>query len=335
MDAQQVTLSSAVKQAEGESTPLSIPRRTQLKQDAANYIANLAAASVAAGGMGAGIQGLLGMFQRRQLPSRKRPFAGTPLPISPIDEEEKLAAYPTLSKLAEGPAPDWSSGEWQSQGRNFLGNTLGKALYNLTMKTDPNNPSWLAGDMAKHISGVPATLGIGLPLALGGFYGGYKGVGSIINDRRKAEQEGELEEAKRRYAELAGLAPSTTRHLKSSSAPTDPADVFDELADDMLTKLAEPQAQEAPGLGRTVRHGATATGLADAGSTALGALLGYSLLSGLGSGYLGYQWGKGHSQTKLIEDAMKQRQKDRALHTGGQLPIQFYLPEEKDKRVAA
>lgn len=330
------------KQANGESTPLTLPRRNQLKQDAANYIANLAAASFAMGGMGAGLQGLLGMFQRRKLPYHKQTAEGVPIPVTPPEEEEeaKLAGFPALTKLAQKPSlEDWASGEWQPHDRNILGNTVGQLLYNTLLRTDKDNPSWWAGDMAKHITSVPATLGVGLPLALGSLYGGYKLTGGLINARRKAEKDEELEAAKQRYAELAGLAPQMTKQLKTSADAGGTAELFDRLAEELLAKQAnELEVNEAPGLGRTTRDLATNTGTADLGSLGLGALLGWGLLSGLGTGYMGYQWGKKHSRTKLIEEAMKRRARERARAAGGRMPLRFYLPEDKEeneKKVAA
>ena len=349
MDAPTATSHSAEKRA-NRTPPLPYPQRVQLKQDAANMIANMMAASLAAGGVGAGIQGIAGMFKRRKLPGFKRDQPGETLAVPrPEEEEEKYAA---LQKAARTPTDaDWATGEWQTGGpkpppapkpkapakpagppapkpefkRNILGNTVGRTIYENLMRTPPDKPTIASGDFATKETGIPLTLGLGLPLSLLAFYGGYKGIGSLINKRRKTEKEDELQDAKRRYAELSN---SRAKHA---------SDDLDTLSATCVREL-EKQSENEPGGPVKAVHRVVGgvPGAGDMLGWGGGLGLAYALLSGAGAGKLSYDFFRKRSRPKVLEEALKERNKRRARETGGVAPAYFYIPEdEREERAVA
>lgn len=348
MDAPTTTSPSAEKQA--RTPPLPYAGRVQLKQDAANMIANMIAASAITGGLGAGAQGLIGMFRRRRLPGFKRHEPGSTIAPPKPEEEEEEQRYPRLAKLAAD--PDYSTGEWQSGkpappppkvtrpaapkgppppppefARNWWANLVGKPIYDVFMKTPKEHPTVFSGDFATDETGVPATWAIGLPASLLALYGGYKGVSALINRRRKAEKEDELADAKRRYAELTR---SSAKHA---------SDTFDELSKTCVGEL-EKQAQsegQPGGFTYTWQKGLGAVPGAGnlVGSLGIGLPAAYALLSGLGAGALSYDFFKKRSRPAVLKEALKERARRRARQTGGMTAPYFYVPEDEREEEAA
>jgi hypothetical protein len=226
---------------------------------------------------GAALRGLsgLGQFLGRSLGGapatpQRQSFVRIPVPVRVRSKAERdamlqaaqadIAKEAGFEKLAQG-AFDWAA--------KHLGNAAGLFL------KPGEQPGWLKntitgwGQQATPPWAVPA----GLAAGLGGLYGGWKLTDYLLDKTRTAEQESEVDAARKEYeAALAG-------RRKIASADPDPLDA---LADRF----------EKQGLWNELLGG----GLALGGLAALG--------SGLGT----YRWMRSLSEDKAIEEAVKRRQ---------------------------
>jgi len=156
--------------------------------------------------------------------------------------------------------------------------------------------SWLKGSQARTPSEIPAYYPLAALAAAGGLAGGYGLTDKVLDSRRSAETETQLDRAKKRYME----AMSTTEKLGKSTLD----ETLDELAD-MCLDDSEKQAEFNP-------WGA-------AGVTS-GGLMAYMLMSALASGKLSHDFFKSRGQASISEEALRRRAKERA---GGVSPLQF------------
>jgi hypothetical protein len=256
--------------------PAGVGPGNQDQVDALRTVLGLGGGALA---LGAGVRGLssLSGFLSRNLggPARtpqRQSFVRIPVPVkvrTPAErdallaaaEEEKEAGF---AKLAED-ALTWASRNMANAGgllrhpgqeENLLQSQFGGW----------GNPGFFQKPWA--VPAAAAAIG-------GGLYGGWKLTDYLLGKTRTAEQESELEEARKEYeGALAGR-----RKLASAAAGPEPLDA--------LADLYEKQAlwPEAKGLGL---------------------LLGGGLL--LGSGVGGYNWARSLSAEKAIEEAVKRRQ---------------------------
>ena len=208
-------------------------------------------------------------------------------------KEEKAVAYPALAKQAEFPVPF---------------NLANKALYNegtgkgvlggSNWFTTPRKTSfisdWLPFIKTKSTDlgawGVPATYAA-IPAGLAALYGGYKLTDYILDKRRKATSEGELESVKKDYEEAL--------YDKKASADID-AD-FDLIAEHAISG-SEKQADLFQG--------------------SAGFYGAYGILSALAAGVPAYKFFKDRSKRVMIARALEARQEQR--HGQGIRPIYAY-----------
>jgi len=255
------------------------------KNDIAKLIANVVGLSLAGG-----VAGRLGLSAARSLQPKALPYD-----VAPEANIIKMKSY----KHEEDEEDDVSP---YKKVASF--NPI-QILADLIHKGDPANPGEstgiLSGNKNPHITGGNATGSMGLfgtapawasiPLGLAGLYGGWKLTDYVMDKRRKAELEEELEDVKSRYDSVASSAFS-----KDSSADMSVDETFDKLAEFMtqpsLTKQADNPIDTISGIGgAAVGVGAT-----------------YAVLAALLAGYGSHSLFSGRSRRKLIEDALKERQ---------------------------
>jgi hypothetical protein len=136
--------------------------------------------------------------------------------------------------------------------------------------------------------GDPKALGLGLPLAAASGYGAWKLTDSILDRRRKSQQEDDIQHAKEQYEAIA------QRLLSRSERKTASADqLLDEMADTW------PQIKTA-GIGEAVY---------ETPGTLIGALLSWAALSSLASGNIVYNQTLKNSDEASMREAMKRREK--------------------------
>lgn len=273
MDAHLPTLRSArVKTAQD---PIS-------RYDAATQVdASRRLLAILAGAFGAGILGrsLLGANRLSKKSPRVMPGSNVMinLPSHHKEEEDAKLKYAALHKMA-------ADNDWLSQ--------LSKPVIDLLF----NRKNFITGNRARNWYTYPLfwpTVGVGGLAALGG---GYKLTDKILDARRKAELNAELEEAKRQYQEAVQNRLKTAAHVDE----TDPVTLLDELAVTGIEKAANDNPITS--IGNFL--GDTASGI--------GSLyLAYALMTGLGSGKLMYDYMRRKSPRKITEEALKQRARQR------------------------
>jgi hypothetical protein len=155
----------------------------------------------------------------------------------------------------------------------------------------PGRPSSAVGDL---FSGWDASAPVDKPWAWpvgalaigGGLYGGYKLTDWLLDKARRREVDSELETARKNYQQ------AMMGQYEQKSAAVDPVDALYDLPDGEKRALV--------------------------GSLLGAALLGMGALAG-GSGIAAYNWGRGHSRTKTLEEAIRRRQE--ALFAQAPRPI--------------
>jgi len=137
---------------------------------------------------------------------------------------------------------------------------------------------------------------------VGGLIGGWKGLDVVLDRRRQAERESELEDARKDFREalLSQYASPSQGKIAAESLTSGLGDLFDTLC-----KMSEDFEIDRPA-GEKV-----AFSLNDAAGSATGAYGTYALLSGLMTGALVYDKTRKRQRRALIESAMKRRQRKR------------------------
>jgi len=162
------------------------------------------------------------------------------------------------------------------------------------------------GDTALGAWGVPATYGA-VPAALGALYGGYKLTDYILDKRRKATIDQELDAAQKSYDQaIAG------QDKQAAAVIVD--DMFDRMADIATTESAD-----------TVKQ-------ANAGQMLLGGYGLYGVLSALAAGVPSYKFFENRSKREMIAKALRQRQEKKFGQ--GIRPIYAYSDDADNKEDA-
>lgn len=321
----------------------------QLKRDAARAILALGALGFGAGAGTRGITALSNLFGRTQTPPRRPSYQKSLLQI-PVGEEEaeeekdksvfKFGADQLASMLKQSyndmRATDDADREAKQHSEVFQGDIVGDGVDDIV---DGHSPSpgdcekgekkayeadglvdWLShniakpfyedkprgnqlmGDLATSIWGNPWAVAGSVPAAGAGLYGGYKLMDWLADSRRKSELDSELEQAYAEYEE----ALNDDRQLKQSSADPTLDDLFDDLED--TEKNAGVFGTAMKPFQNTMNHvfGTDATG------GAMGAYLLAALLTGGATGTLSYDWAKKRQKQKLLEKAIKKREREQA-----------------------
>ena len=239
-----------------------------------NEIWKLLLLSLGGGAAARGALGLSHMFQPKSDYVPTPSYQAVDMPVPAHEEEEEKAASDVLADTY-------------------------KALTNLT--SGPWGKSVAFGKGATEPAGVPAFWPLAGLASIGGGIAGWKGTDAVLDRRRKAEIDDELQQAREEYAQL--LAATMAKHGEAVIE-----DALDELAD-AVTAPREKRA--AP----TVMDGAGMAG---------GWLATYALLSALMSGKLSYDYFRKRNQKSIAEEALKRRAKERS---GGVSPIYLQAKE--------
>jgi hypothetical protein len=196
-------------------------------------------------------------------------------------------------------------GEKQAEGeeRKGLVDWLSNAIASPFYENAPRG-NQLMGDLATSIWGNPWAVAGSVPAAGAGLYGGYKLMDWLADSRRKSELDSELEQA---YAEYED-ALQQPRQLKQSSVGPTLDELFDDFdgveksaENDLVSTVLSPFTNT---MNRVV--GPDATG------GAMGAYLLAALLTGGTTGALSYDWAKKRQKQKLLEKAIKKREREQA-----------------------
>jgi hypothetical protein len=154
------------------------------------------------------------------------------------------------------------------------------------------------------------------PLAAGGglasLYGGYKLTDKLLDMRRKAEMDTELEDAKQQYMQQVQERLKSAAHVDETDAP----ELLDELAADGISKLADLDLSQLQQGGSNMLQGGT------------GMYAAYALLAALGSGKLMHDYMRKRSPRKITEQALQQRARQRF----GMTPP-TYISEQDEKAI--
>lgn len=149
----------------------------------------------------------------------------------------------------------------------------------------------------------------GLTLGAGGLAGGWKGLDALMSSKHQGDVNSDLDEAKREY-EQALQDQFLASPAGSKTAADQPYEGLDELFDALEKRGGIELGYEMPNVGEMVSN-AVPTGVKDFAHGAGGGYAAAALLSALGSGYAGYQWGKKRSKSKQISDALNRRARER------------------------
>jgi hypothetical protein len=273
-----------------------------MQRRSADYIAALAATLFGAGVVGRTGLGALRMVQPQAShasyssgPPKVRLYA----PPKKQDEEEeelKLAGVMDQLKSMGGKAVDTAA--------NFNPlEQLSNLVYPLT--------KYHAGQPRSRWE-IPATLGVGLPLGVAALAGGYGVTDVLLDKMRKREQNAELEKVKQEYQELVEQA------FAKRGSDENVTDAFDKLANARVGQLKEAQdPQPLP---------ENKVWWPELSMPLLTAYLGFAGLTGLGAGKFGYDWARKRSDQKLLERALKERQR-RSL--GDVPPVYVEIDQEQ------
>jgi hypothetical protein len=261
--------------------------RQAVKRDSARMVANLAAALFGAGVVGRAGLGALRMATPTKLPgSRDMSRQGIQMTIPEEEEEEEDdRAFPKFAEL---------DGHWADP-RTYIRSGMDAITH-----TDELSPTKPAGDYATTPLGVPATIGIGLPLGLASLYGGYKLTDWILDKRRKAEKADELQDVKDDYDKL--VRRSFAKHSAAEDLDTLAGKYTEKTAGGNLWKWLE---------------GNIPAPVWNAMGGAGGMLAAYAALSAGAAGKFSYDYFNKGNERVLAEKAMAERQKKRG---GGVLP---------------
>jgi len=266
------------------------------QNQSAEYMVRLILAALGAGVVGRSALGAYQMFNQPKIPQLSGGRRNITLDVAskaPDEDEEKLARVegipqPEAANLLEG-------------ARNWVDRTL-MSVKPEQVTGNPGILGFLQG--AKHESpwSNPMTYGVGVPLALLALYGGYKGTDKLLDSRRQAELDDELEEAKQKYQQLIadqGKTASVDESLDEMAA----------TSDRLMEKLAqEPlQAPEPSGAASYVPKPVW-----NLGGAATALPLGWALLAALLTGKLSYDYVRSRSPDVITEKAVKERERKRS-----------------------
>jgi hypothetical protein len=190
----------------------------------------------------------------------------------PVGDEEE-PKYAALNKMADAGA---------LQG---IGDLISKYLF----ETPQGTPTFSSGDYATSVWGMPTFLPLAMLGSAGSLYGGYKLTDKLLDMRRKAELQNQLEDAQEDYERAVQQRLKVAEHVDE----TPELDLLDELAVDGVQKQAQ---------------GNVATNL---GGGLASLYLAYALLTGLGSGILTHNVISKNAPRKITEKALQTRARQR------------------------
>jgi hypothetical protein len=177
-----------------------------------------------------------------------------------------------------------------------------------------------AGRLSASKTGIPWYGPAMMTAGMGGLAGGWAGVDSILEARRKSDREAEMENARHEFHDALISqydAPISThpdlvkKHSKTAAAsPTAEAAAVLDRAYDAFTAAYERQKQ--------------ALDLNDLGGKAMGGYGVYAGLTGLLAGMLTYDQANKRSRRAVIEKAMQRRQRRQFM----QSPTEIYAVPE-------
>jgi len=268
-----------------------------MKMDSADFVTNLTGAMLALGVLGRGAIGARHMMQPKPSLTADNIYR-RPVSLPQKKKEEEQAPQGMLSKLGNE-APPIASHD------SSITNPIGRWFSQLqqgTNWTSDNHPADSHGDSATSIWGVPSTYAYGLPLGLAGLYAGYKGTDWLLDKRRKAEQQNELDDAKAEYDRV------SQEMLQKRSVDEEPGTTLTELAELVIKEAGgasvwDTAAGIVPG---PIREGWAATG---------GMYKAYAVLAALAAGKATYDITNSRSDKKLTEEAVRRRQQKRRRPT--------------------
>jgi len=264
---------------------LSLTEQIAQKNDIAKLIANVVGLSAAGG-----ILARLGLGASRALNPKPIPYDVAPeanmIPIEDYEKDTEEEDSPYKKESAFNPM-------------QFLADIIhkgdpGERTSSGLLSTDGSSPMVTGGNATGPLGlfgTIPAWASI--PAGLATAYGGYKLTDYILDKRRKADLDDELDDVKQRYEEVA--ARSFDKESSERSAEVD--DSFDALAAYMTQSCMYKQANPLRGL----IDGPVAAAVGGYGT--------YALLASLLAGYGSHKFFKGRSDRTSIEDALKQRQR--------------------------
>jgi len=305
--------------------------RQAQKTDIARIIANTIAASA-----GIGILGRLGLGATRMFNPKPLPYdvsSGARVLKLERDggakDEEDESPYPYKD--------DWQNlkeGSFKKEAVEFNPITL---LQNLIFKkgknggsgllaTPPDKPNFFKGDDPTGSWGswgaFPTYAAV--PAGLGALYGGYKLTDYILDKRRKAELDEELEDVKGRYDEV------TQSLFDKESAAVDVDSVFDELAA-VMTQPNVAMTKEADSEWLTTIKDKLCDWFPSFTTGPAGAGLGLAALYALGAGGAAgagtYKWMNNRSRRNILEEALKRRQMENYVQGFRPSHVTFDDPE--------
>lgn len=260
-----------------------------------------------AGGAGVGMfgRGLLHLMQPQTVPDV--PFVSpgpSSLPIPVIEDEE-----PGLAKFSAELAKEAIFSDQQ------LANG-----YRTIAENFPLDITGLTGWVGRNVSDpqhAPAMMPLSLGAAAAGTYGGWSLADWMLQKRRKAHVDSQLQQAKDEFQAALLSQAQAAEPQKRASADDPLSDRLDVLFDAMQ-KTAEEQTKQA--------------NVADVASVPFGMYLtALGLLSG-GSAYGMYNWTKNRSKAHLLDKALRERSRmlwQRAPQTVAAIPVSPEpMPEE-------
>lgn len=252
--------------------PLDDPSVAAQNAGQGDAIRRLALLALASGGVGAAVRGMQGLGGVSSDPPPPQPrYAVLPIPV-PQRREQSLRPLKRANDLNPGfmQAPlTWAS--------NRLADGVG--LMKQPGEEWDGARNYLSG-WGQSMADKPWAWAAAPVAAGAGLYAGYKGTDAVADHVRAGTIDDELDEARKRY-EAALLA-----HGHKAAEGTLEGDL------DRLYQLTQ---------GRPVKRAVGLGALGGAGLLGLGTIGGISALGA-------YQWGRGNSQRKALEEAMRRRQ---------------------------
>ena len=160
----------------------------------------------------------------------------------------------------------------------------------------------------------PMTYWLGLPLAVGTGYAGYKGTDKLLDARRKREQQSALQRLKKEYTEA-------VRQLYKNAKSASTEEILDKLADYNERGIFEKEGQDSATTFRPpwFRKAEGAT---------IGAAAAVAILSAMLSGKLSYDFFNKRRSDIVLSRAMRQRA---AQRSGGLIPAYVASADEYDE----
>jgi hypothetical protein len=305
----------------------------QARQLNNKLMSNAASTFGATAGLGAATAGGIGLFNllRRNLSKTRTPrehlIFSVPTSADPAEEMPKAAGIydERLKRLEErrGETTEQLSRRLSREGVDRFHGELKHALGQDKEAFDISHPiqsssEFLGGVGAPDLESHPLAGAAMTTAAMGGLYGGYKLIDKLLNWRRKKEIEGQLEDARQQYnTSLQGLIqPKTASDEAANKSAT---------LDDKLKELYEHSKQ-------ANFFGGTANALLTAWPP-------LALLGGVG----GYNLMRSHSQSRLLDKAIRRQQREQLAHEpmyafpdyrspADQPQHNIALPEQEDEK---